>query len=366
MEKRPRKFLFCTVVSLLGLTGGLLCLAGPMSPAGAQESRTWQIWPDRSLGVTSGILEGATVRDAAQVFPFGVCRAPAGSVVYARTYLHFPLDVFPPGTEIMHAILHVYVDSSSGTGEATLGAYRVLELWEEGERTDDPVTWPTLLTSPVAITTARLNVTSSALPVPKSVAVVVPRRVSTFFASPLPTSTAFPSSLPTPTEEPTLTATPRTTPRPTATSAAEELTPSPPISPLPTPFPSSPLTGAVVPLEQVAGTWLTWDVTALLRAWMAGEVPDDGMALAPAPRPDADPETAGDLLVARQLTADDPGTRPYLIVAFEVHPVTPTPVPVLPSAGSRVGWEAAGLLLIGVALLVLGLIVWRQCQYRGL
>jgi hypothetical protein len=117
-----------------------------------------------------------------------------------------------------------------------------------------------------------------------------------------------------------------------------------------------------VVLGQVTGTWLTWDVTALMRAWLEGEVPDDGLALAAAPRPDADPETAGNLLVARQLTADDPETRPHLIVEIEVNPVTPTPTPapVLPPAGRDDGWGAVGLLLIGAALLILGRTVRRR------
>jgi len=42
-----------------------------------------------------------------------------------------------------------------------------------------------------------------------------------------------------------------------------------------------------------------------------------------------------------------------------VRPVTPTPVPVLPAAGSRVGWGAAGLVLVGVALMIVGLGVRR-------
>jgi hypothetical protein len=116
----------------------------------------------------------------------------------------------------------------------------------------------------------------------------------------------------------------------------------------------------VVSLGRVAGTWLTWDVTALMRAWLAGEVPDHGLALAPAPEPDADPETAGDLLVARRFTADNPDTRPYLIVHFEVRPVTPMPVQVLPRAGSQSGWGATGLLLIGAALLLAVLLVRRR------
>jgi hypothetical protein len=97
-----------------------------------------------------------------------------------------------------------------------------------------------------------------------------------------------------------------------------------------------------------------------MRAWLAGEVPDHGLAVAPAPEPETDPETAGDLLVARRFTADDPDTRPYLIVHFEVHPVTPTPVQVLPRAGSHGGWGATGLLLVGAALLLAVLLVHRR------
>ena len=118
----------------------------------------------------------------------------------------------------------------------------------------------------------------------------------------------------------------------------------------------------VVVLEQVEGTWLEWDVTALMRAWLTGEVDDYGLALASAPSPDADPEVAGNLLLARLLTADDPETRPYLIADIEVHPVTPTPTPapVLPYAGGSAGWSTAGFLLVGAALLALGLIVRRR------
>jgi len=321
MKGYPRKLPSC-VAFLLGLTGASLCLFGPMLPVGAQNSRVLQVWPDRSIGVTSGLFEGSTAHAAAQILPFGVHRTSAGEVVRAHTYLHFPLDVFPPGTEILRATLYVYVDGSSGTGEATFGVYRVLDPWGEESWNSDPAAWPTLLTSPIAATAARFDVLTSALPVS--------------------------TSTPTAASSPTLT---------------------PPTSPLPTPTPYYPAsTTPVVSLGQVAGTWLTWDVTALMRAWLAEEVPDYGLALAPAPEPDADPETAGDLLVARWLAADDPNTRPYLIAEFKVHPVTPTPtstptatpVPVLPSAGSPVGRWAAGLLLVGAALLILGLAVRRR------
>ncbi len=133
-------------------------------------------------------------------------------------------------------------------------------------------------------------------------------------------------------------------------------------SPLATPPTPSPTRSSPPPplapganLGPVTGRWLTWDVTALTRAWLAGEVPDNGLALAPAPEPDADPDTAGALLVARQLTADDPDTRPYLIVELEVRPTTPTPPPALPSAGRQGGWTGMGLVVVGVIVLIAGL-----------
>ena len=351
--------LFYIAALLLGWAGVLLCLAGPQSPAGAQDSRVLQVWPDRSIGVTTGLLEGSTVHATTQVFPFGVCRISAGDVVHARTYLHFPLDVFPPGAEILHATLYVYVEGASDVGEATFGAYRIVESWEEEGWSGDPVTWPALLYSPIATAMAHFDVVTPTLPV----------------STPVPAATSIPT--PTPDLTPTVTPTSTVTPTPTVTPTVA-LTPTPPTSPLPTPTASPPPTPTfspppptptsspplavpVVPLGQVAGTWLTWDVTALMRAWLAGEVPDDGLALAPAPDPDADPETAGDLLVARWFTAADSNTRPYLIVEFDVHPVTPTPtstpVPVLPPAGSPVGSGTVGLLLVGAALLMLGLAV---------
>ena len=123
-------------------------------------------------------------------------------------------------------------------------------------------------------------------------------------------------------------------------------------------------------LARVAGTWLTWDATALARAWRSGEVPNYGLAVASAPDPDAGPETAGDLLAARWFSAGDPATRPYLVIEIEVLPVTPTPVPtptasaspLLPPAGSSarsIGWGGAGLVLAGAALLILGLAAGR-------
>ena len=372
MVRSARQPLYSAVLFWLGLAGLLSGLAGLAPPSGAQASRVLQVWPDYGRGVVGGRLEGVPIEATVQVFPFGVCRTAAGDVVYARTYLHFPLDLFPPGTDVLHATLYVYVDSSSGTGEATVGVYRVLDPWREEYGAASPASWPMLLTSPIATLVARFG---AVVPVPVSTPATgaLPKVRSMFYESPVTTAT-FPSSpLLTPTATLTLrpTDTPIATLTPTATLTPVSqptlpLVPTSPASPLPTPTPFSPSTEPVVSLRRVAGTWLTWDVTALMRAWMAREVPDDGLALAPAPDPDADPETAGDLLLARQLTANDPTTRPYLIVEFEVRPVTPTPVPVLPAAGSQVGWGAAGLVLVGVALMIVGLGVrWARSLKRS-
>jgi hypothetical protein len=523
MEGCWRKLSFYVAASLLGLAGVLLCLIGPPLPGAAQDLRILQVWPDRGMGVASAPLEGSTAQATAQVFPIGVSRTTNGDIVQARTYLHFPLDVLPPGAEILYATLHVYVDSSSSLGETTLGAYRVLEPWAAGDWSNDPATWPGLLTSPIALRTARFGVTTTPRPTSPLTPTTTPTftstptltttETSTLFSkpaghaliqgpgvtldplgsqvnvgattvvdirienvtdlrytavhllfdptllevvdddpttvdvqiqpgsflgpglveenivypangeidfqaasdkpvsgsgvlatiifrgkaagisglrfdavfledddgepigvdeedgsitvagqdSPIPTYPASPLRTPTVTPPPTLTPTtrPGATLTPAATPAAT-LTPTPPTRPPSTPPPSPSPIGPGVALGPVTGTWLTWDVTALMRAWLTGEVADDGLALAPAPEPNADPETAGDLLVARQRTADDPNTRPYVVVGFKVQPSTPTPPPALPPAGRRGGWGTAGLLLIGAAMLVLGLAVRHE------
>jgi hypothetical protein len=299
----------------------------------------------------------------AQMLAFGVWRASAGDVVRARTYLSLPLDVFPPGTEVLRATLHVYVDNGTGAGEGTFGAYRVLDPWQEDGWGDDEATWPALSTSPIAVTEARLGTPTPTLstptptPTPTSATTSRSAKVSHLALAdsntPSATSPASPLDTPTPPTSTPRTPTPRTP------------TPSTP-TPL-TPTPSAPSSASGVVLEQVAETWLTWDVTALLRAWLAGEVPDYGLALASAPHADADPETAGDLIVAHWLTAEGVNTKPYIIAEFKVHPVTPTPTPVaiLPPAGSHSGWGVMGLLLAGVAMLILGLAVRRRRGSTG-
>jgi hypothetical protein len=325
-----------------------------------------QVWPDRSLGVASGQLEGPTVQAAA--LPFGVYSTSTGEIARARTYLHFPLGVFPPGSEILHATLYVYVDSSAGGGQATFGVYRPLEPWSEGTWGSNPANWPALLTSPIALTTTfafaahsggavpKPLLASAALPLAESEAVPAQALTATPPASPLDTSPlatpTAPSPTPTPMPATTSTASPQATPPPTSQLTAS---PQPTLPPAPTAVPGA--APPVVTLQQVTGTWLTWDVTALARAWLAREVADVGLALAAAPSPDAGPEAAGNLLVARWLTADDPITRPYLIAEIVVHPVTPTPIVLLPRAGnpSTRQWSGMLLLVAGAVLLALGL-----------
>jgi len=534
MKGEPREPLYRAVTFLLRLVGALLCLVGLTFPAGAQDSRVLQVWPDRSVGVTSGLLEGSAVYASTQVLPFGVCRTPTGDIVQARTYLHFPLEVFPPGTEVLRATLYAYVDSGWGTGEAEMGAYRVLESWEEMQWDGDPTAWPVLLNTPIAVAMAHFNVTTTTLSASTPASTGPPVSISrlaflsrstvpsltaagtsalssrppgralfedtvvtvdpldaqvvvgdtttvdirvesvtglhgaevylsfdpmllevvdddpdaegvqiqpgTFLSpdfvsqnlvdhttgeiefslsqlpphgpvsgsgvlatitfqgkavgtsaltfidvvlsdddgeaisaevrdgditvvsatppapvlTPMPTLTPTPTSpaslLPTPTSPtsplPTPTSTPTPAPGPTSTPAS-----SPTSTPTSAPSPTAP----VLKLGQVMGTWLTWDVTALMRAWLTSEVADYGLSLGSTSEAYADPETAGDLLLARWLTAEDTGTRPYLIVDFKINPVTPTSVPILPPAGNSTGWGGVGLFLLGVMLLILGL-----------
>ena len=327
----------------------MLCLifAAPTSFVGAQDSRHIQVWPDHNVGVASGLLANSTTHVATEILPLGAHRLSNDDAVYARTYLQFPLDVFPPGTEIMRATLHVYVDVSSSAGEATFGVYRVLDSWE-GAGVDwdsDPDTWPKLLDSPLSNATVHFDVVTPTLPLSFTIPTTATGPSATPTATPLPA-----------TPTPTTTSTPPTSPLSTPTLSPPSPTRTPPPQPLSLP---------VVPLGQASGTWLTWDITALMRAWYAGEAPNDGLALASAPDPNAVPEEIEDLLVARWIAAADSDTMPHVIVEFDVHPVTPTqpasplptpsPVPVLPVAGSAAGWWSMGAWLIGVALLVLGL-----------
>lgn len=357
----PTPDLTPTATSTAGPTHTPTATPLPAAPTATPETRVLQAWPDRSVGVASGSLENPTAHSQARMLAFGVWRASAGDVVRARTYLDLPLDVFPPGTEVLQATLYVYVDSGTNAGEGTFGVYRVLNPWQEDGWSDDEAAWPALSTSPIAVTEARFGTPTPTLPTPTPTATSATTSRSAKVShlaladSNTPTVTPPASPLDTPTP-PTLT--PRT---PTPSTP----TPSTPTPLTPTPF--APSSASEVVLGQLTETWLTWDVTALLRAWLAGEVPDYGLALASAPHADADPETAGDLIVAHWLTAEDVSTKPYIIAEFKVHPVTPTPTPVaiLPPAGSHSGWGAVGLLLAGAAMLILGLAVRRRRGSTG-
>lgn len=323
----------------------------------AIQPRVLQLWPDRSVGVTSGLLEGAASHADTQVFPFGTFSPSPGETVQARTYLHFPIDALPLGTEVKQAKLYVYVDSTSGLGEATFGAYRVLAPWSENGWGSNPSTWPSLLSSPIAITEVSFEGEDAALPVGPSVPKLAfvmaqdsPLQTPTVPASVLPTAT-----LPTSTATSTPTSTPTRTPGSTGTSVPGSTSTPTTLS---TPLPTSPASEGSIGLEPIEGRWLVWDVTALLRAWLTEEVADHGLALAAA-SDSAGPEVVGDLLLARWFTVDDPNTMPYIVANILIHPVTPTPtptsIPILPIAGRSGGRGGTLVLLAGAALLVLGL-----------
>ena len=114
VKRRRRKGWFFVAACLAGLAGALLCLKEPLPLGAAPAARTIQVWPDRSLGLASGLWEPSAVPTPTQVLPLGVSHNADGDVVRGRTYLHFPQDVFPPRTEILHATLYMYVDSTAG------------------------------------------------------------------------------------------------------------------------------------------------------------------------------------------------------------------------------------------------------------
>ena len=320
----------------------LSCALAGAWPAVAQDSRVVQVWPDQGVGLVAGRLDGRSAHTDLGVLPFGTYQADDGAV-QGRSYLHFPLDVFPPGTDIQRVTLYVYVDGAAGTGDGTFGAYRVTESWQPGDAwSPDPATWPSLLATPIAVAEASLADLTGDLPQPTpgggTSSLPMPTPTSQFTPTPTPST----SVLPTPGESTVATPTPTATAEPAATSA-----------------PGATDYDQMVPLEQANGTWLTWDVTMLVQGWLEGDVADRGLALASAPEPGA-----GALLVARWADTEDILMQPYLIAEFDVRPVTPTPAPVLPVAGGGradvFGWVLAG----GALLLLVGLLVRQASSSR--
>jgi len=351
---------------VLVCVGGLFSVLKPGRDVAAQTSRSYQVWPEHTIGVVSGRLEGAAHSADPGVLPSGVYAAPSGGIVRGRTYLFFPTDVFPAGTDILRATLYFYVDSISNRGQANAGAYRVLEGWGETGWQSDPRTWPAVFTTPQDV--ALLDFSGAALVDWQS----EPRTLPVMFwsaqaaaplefgsvqgmhsQSPLPTGTAPPSPLATPTSTPLL---PSATPSQTATPPGTA-TPTRAATQTPYPTPSS-----SVQLVAVNGAWITWDVTGLMRAWASGEVANYGLAIGVAPSPGAGVDEAGNLLVARLTSAGDSATRPYVIVEAEVRPVTPTPWVLLPTAGvAEPGprFKVVGFILLGMALVVTAIALRR-------
>jgi hypothetical protein len=321
------------------------------------KTRVLQVWPDRSVGVASGLLEGTTSYANAHVLPFGILSPSASELVEARTYLHFPLGVFPLGTQVKRAILYVYVDSVSGPGETAFGTYRVLDPWDTTGWEGNPADWPALLLAPIAVTEVDFAAEEALLP-----ASTAPKLAMILSQdSPLPTPTSGSSVLPTPTPTATSAATSAAT-SPATSSPAPTSTARPSSTPVPGSSPP-PVFASTFELEATEGRWLMWDVTALLRAWLAQEIPDHGLALAAAV--DSGPGSADELIAARRLAVDDPDTQPYIVADIAIYPVTPTPTPttapILPIAGDSGGGSGIGVMTVGAALLILGLALaaWR-------
>ena len=349
MRSRARRLWLCLLVIVLAVSGSVFCFVCSRQGVAAQISRSFQVWPDRSIGIASGSLLGIISATDGGVLPSGVAAVSTGGVVRGRTYLVFSTDVFPAGTDIQRATLHFYVDSISRPGRALAGVYRVLEPWGATGWSENPATWPELLDTPQDVVSIEFDAV-------EGVRGLSPLSTATSPSSPLPTSTGLATHTPTPgaVQTPTTPSSPLPTP-------TRSPTPTPSSSPVPTPdfTPASP-----VQLVAVEGDWFTWDVTALTRSWLSGEVPNYGLAIGTAPDSDSGIDEAGNMLVARSMTAGDTTTRPYIVVEAEIRPVTPTPTgrPVLPPAGSEASSTqlvVVAVILLGIALLVTAVAVRR-------
>jgi hypothetical protein len=267
---------------------------------------------------------------------FGVSEMPGGGAVQARTYFHFPMSVFPPGTDILQATLSVYADSVTSEGKGVFGLYRAVADWTEQNGGADPQDWPALLPAAISLTEVSFDLLSRDVQ-RSSQGPGDGQAAGADVVNGEPASSRAGGLLLLQAQQPT------------AILAA-------------TPLPSS---TAPITLSEIAGAWVTWDATALLRAWYRNDVPNQGLAIAAGPVADADPQEGGNVVAARWLTANDRRTQPHLVVHVEVRPVTPTPSPIfcLPAAGPLVapgGWSALLPLLVGAVLLLVGLAARRR------
>jgi hypothetical protein len=286
-------------------------------------------------------MEGVQGYADRQVHPFGVIETADGGVVRARTYLEFPVNVLPLGTEIVQATLYAYVDSISNAGQGTFAVYRVVESWDEQGWTGDVDGWAALLDSPIASVDAIFDVMTSTLQQPTASPTASPTSSPTVAGQGTPTATTTPMTA-TPTLASSPLETPTVSPSPTASA-----TPEPTVAPLDV--------ENAVAMTHTVGGWVSWDVTVLMRAWLEAEIDNQGLAIASGPGPDVMPDRAGQLLVARRIHIDDQETAPYIIAKIDVYPVTPTPTapvsPLLPPAGRT---TAGGGPLVPTLLSLLG------------
>lgn len=293
----------------------------PIKPR--RDLRTYQLWPERSQGLISGSLrltKESLSADQRPILPFGTAASESGEALRAIALLRFPLELLPPGSDILQAMLHVYVDGASRPAKAAFGVYRVLEDWPGGSPERPISMWPALLPKPIALAEIETRFLSG----PESDRLQITPLVGV---------------LETPSLQPAQAQLGATT------SVSDNITHSLPIT-----------------LTPIAGQWVNWDVTALARAWRTKQVPNYGLALGPAPHPDADPNTAGNLLVAYAFSKEERATQPYLVLQVEVLPVTPTPVvPVLlpPAGGGNPCREVWIEFLILLSMLtIVGISTW--------
>lgn len=130
----------------------ILLVVGLVAAAFSAAAQSPGAVPDRSVGVLSED-PGYGERWSTTIFPFGnYTGTVSGKAIFCRTYLHFPIKVYP-GAQVLTATLSVYVDDFwPGPGSASIAVYPVLVDWTvEGVNWYDMGAWPSL-GAPAAIT----------------------------------------------------------------------------------------------------------------------------------------------------------------------------------------------------------------------
>jgi hypothetical protein len=341
------------------VAGSLLLLVGGLPPSRAATSiftvetakpRIIQIWPEVTRAVASGsVLAAAGAHDDDELFAFGAHAREVDDPLTARVYLHFPLDVFQPGTRVRRAQLFVHADYASGSGPASIGVFRVLDPWTAGEEWGaEPEAWPALLQRPIAVLKDEVSVSANVLDETARAAASSPHMLAAYIAGPQSPVAQDESPV----------ATPNQSPLPTGTAAAVAPTPA-----VATATPAEQDLEAPVILAEMPTRLLRWDVTALVRGWIAGEAADRGLCLASMIDADEEYDDGSTLIMAWRGGQDSAARRPYLVAEFDVVTVTPALAEreVLPVAGKRLGDRS---WIGGLVLTVCGVVLLASCLVR--